>query len=74
MLKKKFKAVFIEYLNVVNISFNLSISSTNSEHKLWQTPKKDVKHIRMFKRKPWQPVDHSCGDTVVPARQSAIDL
>ena len=77
MLTIKFKAIFIEFLNVVDISFNLPTSSTNSEHKLWQTPKKDVKRIRMFKRMPnvaWQPIDHSCGDTVVPVTQSAFVL
>ena len=34
MLTIKFKAIFIEFLNVVDIAFNLPTSSTNSEHKL----------------------------------------
>ena len=38
-----------------------------------QAPKKDVKRIRMFKRMPNVALT-TCGDTVVPVRQSAFDL
>ena len=47
-VKKKFQAIFIQFPNVIDISFTFYPSSKNSEHKLCQTPKKDV-NIARFK-------------------------
>ena len=47
-VNKKIQAIFTEFLNVIDISFTFQPSSKNSEHKLCQTPRKDV-NITRFK-------------------------
>ena len=50
-VNKKFQAIFIEFLNVIDICFTFWSSSKNSEHKLCQTPKKDVNIARFARAK-----------------------
>ena len=47
-VNKKFKAISIELLNAVDISFNFSRPETNSEHTSEQTPKQRCQNREAF--------------------------